>query len=99
MTLKILKDIGVETRFEGNTIKILSAALSLLNQKLDRHYHSSKIKHYTVESDWSSASYFYSLAAIGKKKMHLEEFLRAFIARGFRLKGNLFEIFRGKYHF
>jgi 3-phosphoshikimate 1-carboxyvinyltransferase len=74
MTLKILKDIGVETRFEGNTIKILSAASSLSNQKLDRHYHSSKIKHYTVESDWSSASYFYSLVAIGKKKMHLKSF-------------------------
>lgn len=74
MTLKILKDIGVETRFEGNSIKILSAASSLSNQKLDRHYHSSKIKHYTVESDWSSASYFYSLVAIGKKKMHLKSF-------------------------
>ena len=74
MTLKILKDIGVETRFEGNSIKILSAASSLSNQKLDRHYHSSKIKHYIVESDWSSASYFYSLVAIGKKKMHLKSF-------------------------
>lgn len=74
MTLKILKDIGVETHFEGNTIKILSAASSLSNQKLDRHYHSSKIKHYNVESDWSSASYFYSLVAIGKKKMHLKSF-------------------------
>ena len=74
MTLKILKDIGIETRFEGNSIKILSAASSLLNQKLDRHYHSFKIKHYTVESDWSSASYFYSLVAIGKKKMHLKSF-------------------------
>ena len=74
MTLKILKDIGVETHFEGNTIKILSAASSLSNQKLDRHYHSSKIKHYIVESDWSSASYFYSLVAIGKKKMHLKSF-------------------------
>ena len=74
MTLKILKDIGVETHFEGNSIKILSAASSLSNQKLDRHYHSSKIKHYIVESDWSSASYFYSLVAIGKKKMHLKSF-------------------------
>ena len=74
MTLKILKDIGVETHFEGNTIKILSAASSLSNQKLDRHYHSSKIKHYIVESDWSSASYFYSLAAIGRKDIDLKSF-------------------------
>ncbi len=74
MTLKILKDIGIETHFEGNTIKILSAASYLSHQKLDRHYHTSKIKHYTVGSDWSSASYFYSLVAIGKKKMHLKSF-------------------------
>lgn len=74
MTLKILKDIGIETHFERNTIKILSSNSSLLNQQMDAHFHSSRIKHYTVESDWSSASYFYSLVAIGKKKMHLKSF-------------------------
>lgn len=74
MTLKILKDIGVETHFEGNKIKILSSKSSLMNQKLNVHYHSSRIKHYTVESDWSSASYFYSLAAIGLKRIHLKSF-------------------------
>lgn len=74
MTLKILKDIGVETHFEGNKIKILSPKSSLMNQKLNVHYHSSRIKHYTVESDWSSASYFYSLAAIGLKRIHLKSF-------------------------
>lgn len=74
MTLKILKDIGIETHFEGNFIKILSSNSSLLNKQLDIHYHSSKIKLYTVESDWSSASYFYSLAAIGKKNILLKSF-------------------------
>lgn len=74
MTLKILKDIGIETHFEGNSIKILSSKSSLLNQQLDVHFHTSKIKHYTVESDWSSASYFYSLAAIGRKKISLKSF-------------------------
>ncbi len=34
MTLKILKDIGVETRFEGNTIKILSAASFFIESKI-----------------------------------------------------------------
>ena len=74
MTLKILKDIGIESRFERNSIKILSSESSLYNKQLDKHFHSSKIKHYTVESDWSSASYFYSLAAIGKKRIHLKSF-------------------------
>ena len=74
MTLKILKDIGIETSFEGNIIKILNAETSLQNQQAGIHFHSSKIKHYTVESDWSSASYFYSLAAIGKKAIRLKSF-------------------------
>lgn len=74
MTLKILKEIGIETHFEGNVIKILSSNSSLLNKQLDFHYHSSKIKLYTVESDWSSASYFYSLAAIGRKNILLKSF-------------------------
>lgn len=74
MTLKILKEIGIETYFEGNVIKILSSNSSLLNKQLDFHYHSSKIKLYTVESDWSSASYFYSLAAIGRKNILLKSF-------------------------
>lgn len=74
MTLKILKDIGIESRFERNSIKILSSESSLHNKQLDKHFHSSKIKHYTVESDWSSASYFYSLAAIGKKRIRLKSF-------------------------
>ena len=74
MTLKILKDIGIESRFERNSIKILSSETSLYNKQLEKHFHTSKIKHYTVESDWSSASYFYSLAAIGKKRIHLKSF-------------------------
>ena len=52
----------------------MSSESSLYNKQLDKHFHSSKIKHYTVESDWSSASYFYSLAAIGKKRIHLKSF-------------------------
>ena len=74
MTLIILKDIGIESRFERNSIKILSSETSLYNKQLEKHFHTSKIKHYTVESDWSSAPYFYSLAAIGKKRIHLKSF-------------------------
>ena len=51
MTLAILDEMGVETRFEGNVIEVLP----LSNQV-------SKI--FTVESDWSSASYYYSILAL-----------------------------------
>ena len=51
MTLALLDEMGVETKFEGNVIRVLP----LSNQV-------SKI--FTVESDWSSASYFYSILAL-----------------------------------
>ena len=94
MTLKILKDIGIESRFERNSIKILSSESSLYNKQLDKHFHSSKIKHYTVESDWSSASYFYSLAAIGKKRIHLKSFY-AFSLQGDSALKNIYLKFFG----
>ena len=50
MTLGLLKRIGVEGVFKGSTIQIKPAIILGDNQ--------------TVESDWSSASYFYSLLAI-----------------------------------
>lgn len=54
MTLEIMKHAGIDGKFEGNRIKI--PAVSEISSK--------KI---AVESDWSSASYFYSLAAISEK--------------------------------
>ena len=51
MTLALLDEMGVETKFEGNVIEVLP----LSNQV-------SKI--FTVESDWSSASYYYSILAL-----------------------------------
>ncbi|MEC8324083.1 MAG: 3-phosphoshikimate 1-carboxyvinyltransferase, partial [Bacteroidota bacterium] len=51
MTLALLDEMGVETKFEGNVIRVLP----LSNQV-------SKI--FTVESDWSSASYYYSILAL-----------------------------------
>ncbi len=54
MTLEIMKHAGVEGKFEGNKINI--APVKSIDPK--------KI---AVESDWSSASYFYSLAAISEK--------------------------------
>lgn len=51
MTLGLLEQIGVETKFEGNHIQIAP---------------KEKVEDTTlvVESDWSSASYFYSIAAL-----------------------------------
>ena len=54
MTLALLHQIGVTTLFENNTIKVT--------------HHPSPITHFplTVESDWSSASYWYSIVALSE---------------------------------
>lgn len=62
MTLKILNEIGVKSHLAESTIEILP------------HPENARIEHYEVESDWSSASYFYSLAAIGRKSITLKSY-------------------------
>ena len=60
MTLSLLNEIGIETSFEGQFIKI-SPRATIADTKI------------TVESDWSSASYYYSLVAMsasGKIKLN-----------------------------
>lgn len=52
MTLSLLYEIGVETTFIDNIITV--------TPKID----SLKTTHLTVESDWSSASYFFSIIAL-----------------------------------
>ena len=54
MTLSLLNGIGVETSFVENKIKVKN--LSSIPHDLTL----------TVESDWSSASYFYSIIALSK---------------------------------
>jgi len=51
LTLNILKKIGVNCSFKSNIIEI-------------KNHSKSKISKYTVESDWSSASYFYSIVSL-----------------------------------
>ena len=51
MTLKLLEKIGVKTKFEGQEIKVFPAG-DVFSQSM------------VVESDWSSASYYYSLIAL-----------------------------------
>ena len=50
MTLSLLNQLGIDTRFEGNIIKVLPKK-AIEKQTV------------VVESDWSSASYFYSIMA------------------------------------
>jgi 3-phosphoshikimate 1-carboxyvinyltransferase len=54
MTLSLLDEIGVESSFIGNTITVKPKRTSLQPTTL------------TVESDWSSASYYYSIAALSE---------------------------------
>ena len=53
MTLALLNEIGVETSFIGNKITVCHAEL----------VSTSRL---TVESDWSSASYWYSIVALSE---------------------------------
>ena len=55
MTLSLLEEIGINTSFEGQVIKVLPFKEKPLVSSL------------TVESDWSSASYFYSIAALSEE--------------------------------
>ncbi|MCH3880930.1 MULTISPECIES: 3-phosphoshikimate 1-carboxyvinyltransferase [Tenacibaculum] len=53
MTLSLLNQLGIETSFQENIIKVLPKE-SIEKQTV------------VVESDWSSASYFYSIIALAK---------------------------------
>lgn len=50
LTLGMMAQFGVKTHWEGNTIRI--------------HPEEYRPVHYTVESDWSAASYWYEMAAL-----------------------------------
>ncbi|WP_445713758.1 3-phosphoshikimate 1-carboxyvinyltransferase [Flavobacterium sp.] len=54
MTLALLNEIGIKTYFENNLISVKSSEV-VINSKL-----------ITVESDWSSASYWYSIVALSE---------------------------------
>jgi 3-phosphoshikimate 1-carboxyvinyltransferase len=64
MTLDLLNQIGVRTKFKNNVIRIKPFLEKLKSNKL------------IVESDWSSASYFYSLIALCEvgTELHLSSF-------------------------
>ena len=66
MTLKILRTIGISYRWEENSIQIFPEIKNTL-----KNSHSIP---FVVESDWSSASYFYSIAAIARDSINLKYF-------------------------
>lgn len=66
MTLDILTKFGIKAGFVGNTVKV---------EPFNDHSESSTV-HYEVESDWSSASYFYSICALGRETMNLKSFYK-----------------------
>ena len=60
MTLKLLQEIGVETSFSENVIEVKPKSQLPIPQTL------------IVESDWSSASYYYSILALSKTGTQIE---------------------------
>jgi 3-phosphoshikimate 1-carboxyvinyltransferase len=54
MTLALLNKIGIETSFENNKIKVNYQPSTINQQPI------------TIESDWSSASYWYSIVALSE---------------------------------
>ncbi|MBT8282981.1 MAG: 3-phosphoshikimate 1-carboxyvinyltransferase [Muriicola sp.] len=59
MTLSLLKEIGIKSSFSGNKITVSPTD-------------TISARSIMVESDWSSASYFYSIAAFSQIGTHLE---------------------------
>ncbi|MCP1301738.1 3-phosphoshikimate 1-carboxyvinyltransferase [Chryseobacterium sp. S0630] len=84
MTLDILTRFGITSTFEGNTIKVEPFTPD----------NNTEVVHYEVESDWSSASYFYSICALGRKTIHLKSFYKA-STQGDSAIANIYEKFFG----
>ncbi|SEF81016.1 3-phosphoshikimate 1-carboxyvinyltransferase [Halpernia humi] len=66
MTREILTELGIECEISDTLISV---------KNFSNKGENLATEHFTVESDWSSASYFYSLAAIGRETIVLQKFL------------------------
>ncbi|MCB0466874.1 MAG: 3-phosphoshikimate 1-carboxyvinyltransferase [Aequorivita sp.] len=78
MTLQLLKNIGVTGNFSGNSIEI-------------SYTESGEDVHMVVESDWSSASYFYSLVALSE---NLQVTLGSFSEESFQGDAALAQLYK-----
>ncbi len=57
MTLRLMEHFGVSHQWDGQTIKIKPQAY--------------KANDYTIEADWSAASYYYAIAAFAEENLNL----------------------------
>ena len=88
MTLALLSKIGVEVEFEGQLITV-KPLKELENRKL-----------LTIESDWSSASYFYGLIALSEvgTEVHLSHYFSNSL-QGDSVLQNIYKHFGIETHF
>lgn len=61
LTASVLRSVGLECSFEGDEVRVPAGVASFDGT-------------ITVESDWSSASYYYALAAVARKAFRLTSF-------------------------
>jgi 3-phosphoshikimate 1-carboxyvinyltransferase len=66
MTLDLLKQIGIKTKFDQNKIIVTPSAVEV--QPTTNNQQPTTL---TIESDWSSASYFYSIIALSKEETQI----------------------------
>lgn len=85
MTLEMLK-----STFPNQASQIIFQGNKIIIPKIFNH----QSKTFDIESDWSSASYFYSLCAIGRKKISLKSF-RQNSFQGDRVITKLFQKYFG----
>ncbi|MFP9097840.1 3-phosphoshikimate 1-carboxyvinyltransferase [Flavobacterium sp. RHBU_24] len=64
MTLGLLDEVGIENSFEGSVIRVKSQITNRKSQTGGESAILNLKSAITVESDWSSASYFYSIVAL-----------------------------------
>ncbi|HLA55218.1 MAG TPA: 3-phosphoshikimate 1-carboxyvinyltransferase [Flavobacterium sp.] len=79
MTLALLNEVGIKTKFEANKITVS---------------HQLSIGHYplSIESDWSSASYFYSIIALSNRGTQIT--LSNYKEKSFQGDSNLSKIYK-----
>ena len=86
MTLSLMRYFGVDSTWEGQTITVAPQAY--------------QAKEYTVEADWSAASYYYSLAALAPEGADLQvDGLFEESVQGDSVVANLYERFGVKSEF
>ncbi len=78
MTLSLLRQLGVKTNFQNNTISV-----NFLEKPIQNNFQ--------VEPDWSSASYFYSLVALSKTSKIL---LPGFVNNSIQGDAEIIEIYK-----